>query len=143
LKPPDPLFPAKKPWRNDPACFIVLANTTEVECMSDDTAKIKAQLEDRLRTLQERLGEINETLRQPEDDDIEEQAAEVDDDDILERMGRANRDEVRLIEEALRRIDEGTYGKCLICGRPIPDRRLQALPETETCMECAQKQSRR
>lgn len=111
--------------------------------MSDDTAKIKAQLEDRLRTLQERLGEINETLRQPEDDDIEEQAAEVDDDDILERMGRANRDEVRLIEEALRRIDEGTYGKCLICGRPIPDRRLQALPETETCMECAQKQSRR
>ncbi len=107
--------------------------------MPDDPAKIKARLEARLRTLQERLSEINETLRQPEDEDIEEQAVEVDDDDILERMGRANRDEVRLIEEALRRIDEGTYGKCVVCGKPIPERRLQALPETETCLNCAQK----
>jgi RNA polymerase-binding transcription factor DksA len=111
--------------------------------MSDKIEKIKAQLEARLHALHERLGEINETLRLPEDDDFEEQATEVDDDDLLEKMGRANRAEVRLIEEALRRIETGTYGKCVVCGTSIAERRLEALPEADTCMDCAQKKGRR
>ena len=32
------------------------------------------------------------------------------------------------VEEALARLREGTYGRCLSCGRPIPERRLEALP---------------
>jgi len=36
--------------------------------------------------------------------------------------------ELREIEDALRRLDEGTYGVCEACGRPIPDERLEALP---------------
>ncbi|NIO28637.1 MAG: TraR/DksA family transcriptional regulator [Candidatus Latescibacteria bacterium] len=106
--------------------------------MSDDTAKWRALLEDRLKSLQERLAEINETLRQPEDDDIEEQAVEADDDEVLHRLARAGRDEARLIGAALRRIDEGTYGICTTCGKAISKRRLQALPEAEKCLRCAQ-----
>jgi YteA family regulatory protein len=37
-------------------------------------------------------------------------------------------------EAALRRIDEGTYGKCAECGEPIPLERLQALPSADYCM---------
>ncbi len=36
--------------------------------------------------------------------------------------------ELREIEDALRRLDDGTYGVCEACGRPIPDERLEALP---------------
>ena len=36
--------------------------------------------------------------------------------------------ELRDIEDALRRLDDGTYGQCVVCGRPIPDERLEANP---------------
>ena len=47
--------------------------------------------------------------------------------------------EARLEElrAALRRVDEGTYGQCEICGHPIGDDRLDALPTTTTCVACA------
>jgi RNA polymerase-binding transcription factor DksA len=45
------------------------------------------------------------------------------------------RDEVL---HALRRIDEGTYGKCENCGRPILEERLELLPYTRHCTACAQ-----
>ncbi|GAC1518168.1 MAG: hypothetical protein NVS1B12_09890 [Acidimicrobiales bacterium] len=36
--------------------------------------------------------------------------------------------ELRDIEDALRRLEEGTYGQCEVCGQPIPDERLEANP---------------
>lgn len=39
---------------------------------------------------------------------------------------------------ALRRMDEGTYGKCESCGRPIPLERLEAIPTTTLCVACKQ-----
>jgi RNA polymerase-binding transcription factor DksA len=39
------------------------------------------------------------------------------------------------VEHALRRLDEGTYGTCEACGRPIDEDRLQALPATRLCRE--------
>ncbi len=41
------------------------------------------------------------------------------------------------VEHALRRLDDGTYGTCEVCGRPIPDERLEALPETPFHVEHA------
>jgi RNA polymerase-binding transcription factor DksA len=39
------------------------------------------------------------------------------------------------VEHALRRLDEGTYGTCEACGRPIDDDRLQALPAARLCRD--------
>jgi RNA polymerase-binding transcription factor DksA len=39
--------------------------------------------------------------------------------------------------EALRRIDAGTFGRCEVCGREIGCERLDALPYTPHCIECA------
>jgi len=39
------------------------------------------------------------------------------------------------VEHALRRLDEGTYGSCEACGRPIDDARLEALPATRFCLQ--------
>jgi YteA family regulatory protein len=39
------------------------------------------------------------------------------------------------VEHALRRLDEGTYGTCEVCGQPIPEERLEAMPATRFCVE--------
>ena len=39
------------------------------------------------------------------------------------------------VEHALRRLDDGTYGTCEVCGKPIPDERLEAMPATRLCVE--------
>ncbi len=44
------------------------------------------------------------------------------------------------IEEALRRIEDGTYGKCQDCGKAIGLPRLRRLPYTRLCIECKEKE---
>ncbi|HET7718618.1 MAG TPA: TraR/DksA C4-type zinc finger protein [Acidimicrobiales bacterium] len=39
------------------------------------------------------------------------------------------------VEHALRRLDDGTYGTCEVCGKPIPDERLEAMPAARLCLE--------
>ena len=39
-------------------------------------------------------------------------------------------DSLKQVEEAFKRLEEGKYGYCDICGKPIPDDRLRAIPET-------------
>ena len=43
------------------------------------------------------------------------------------------------VREALARLDAGTYGQCVDCGRDLPDERLDARPEAERCVDCQQK----
>jgi RNA polymerase-binding protein DksA len=43
------------------------------------------------------------------------------------------------IEEALKRIDEGTYGLCMECGNRITKTRLKAVPHTALCRGCQEK----
>src|SRR5579872_1607030 len=43
---------------------------------------------------------------------------------------------LRLIEAALRRIADGSFGTCVGCGNEVQDQRLQALPWTQFCLRC-------
>ena len=45
-------------------------------------------------------------------------------------------------ERALEKLEQGTYGVCDSCGAPIPERRLEAMPDTVLCLECAAAQRR-
>lgn len=47
------------------------------------------------------------------------------------------RQQLRQLLEALRRIEDGTYGVCNACGGAIPFERLQVFPETLACSVCA------
>jgi DnaK suppressor protein len=53
------------------------------------------------------------------------------------------RDLLGKIGRALTRLDEGTYGICSRCGKPIEKARLKALPYVDLCIKDAQAQSRR
>jgi len=46
------------------------------------------------------------------------------------------------IDGALQRIEEGTYGTCVRCGKPIAEERLEALPYAELCIECKRETER-
>jgi len=48
---------------------------------------------------------------------------------------------LQAIEEALLRIDKGTYGVCRDCGEPIAPARLEAIPWTRVCKTCKEKQN--
>ena len=48
---------------------------------------------------------------------------------------------VQAIEEALERIERGTYGICRDCGESIAEARLNAIPWTRVCIKCKEKQS--
>ena len=43
------------------------------------------------------------------------------------------------VKAALARVADGTYGRCVDCGRELPDERLDARPEAERCVDCQQK----
>lgn len=45
-------------------------------------------------------------------------------------------DELEVIESALLKISEGTYGECEVCGAPIAPERLQVYPEAICCVAC-------
>lgn len=47
---------------------------------------------------------------------------------------------LQAIDEALLRIERGTYGVCRDCGEPIADPRLRAIPWTRVCITCKEKQ---
>jgi DnaK suppressor protein len=53
------------------------------------------------------------------------------------------RDLLGKIDRALARMDDGTYGICSRCGKPIEKARLKALPYVDLCIKDAQAQSRR
>ena len=48
---------------------------------------------------------------------------------------------LRAIEEALSRIEKGTYGTCRDCGEPIAEARLNAIPWARVCITCKEKQN--
>jgi DnaK suppressor protein len=39
------------------------------------------------------------------------------------------------VQRALERIEDGTYGYCVVCGQPIPEKRLEALPWAARCVK--------
>jgi len=48
---------------------------------------------------------------------------------------------LRAIEEALQRVEAGTYGICMDCEEPIANGRLDAVPWTRVCIDCKQSQA--
>jgi DnaK suppressor protein len=50
---------------------------------------------------------------------------------------------LRLVEDALARLENGTYGLCVDCGEEIDAARLKALPYTPLCLKCQQKRENR
>ncbi|MCB5267084.1 MAG: TraR/DksA C4-type zinc finger protein [Candidatus Cloacimonetes bacterium] len=51
-------------------------------------------------------------------------------------MMESEREKIRLLNDAMRRIQDGTFGICEMCGDLIPDKRLEILPYATLCIDC-------
>tara|TARA_R110002110_G_scaffold415748_1_gene654761 strand:+ start:976 stop:1290 length:315 start_codon:yes stop_codon:yes gene_type:complete len=98
---------------------------------------LKAQLEDRLQALQGRLASIKRDVVQPHSGDSAEQAQERENDEVLDAIGHETAQSIHVIQAALQRISDGSYGYCDACGEPISEGRLAAVPEATQCVKCA------
>jgi RNA polymerase-binding transcription factor DksA len=98
---------------------------------------LRERLQQRLDELTRRAGKIEHDLRQPLSPDSEERVTEMENDEVLEGLDASVLDEARQIQEALGRVNAGTYGICLTCGNPVGEKRLEAVPHAATCVNCA------
>jgi DnaK suppressor protein len=76
----------------------------------------------------------------PRDEGDQAQASERQDLGFMTRERIADR--INRLTVALERIDDGTYGRCDVCGGDIEPPRLRALPEAVTCLACQRDQER-
>ncbi|MCB2189031.1 MAG: RNA polymerase-binding protein DksA [Deltaproteobacteria bacterium] len=72
--------------------------------------------------------------------DPTDRAAMESDRNFLLRIRDRERKLIAKIEEALERIDDGSYGICESCGEDISDERLKARPVTTLCIDCKKRQ---
>jgi DnaK suppressor protein len=104
--------------------------------MAIDLNLMKKRLEEKQAELLANLGGLTEAHPQPTDpveisqdpQDFEDTAVdflETQQEQSIQANEQALLTEVRA---ALKRIEDGTYGKCVVCGRPIPEKRLEAIP---------------
>lgn len=84
-----------------------------------------------------RLAAIEAELESHQDPDWEDLATKREDDEVLEASGLAGQQELRQIGAALQRVEDGTYGTCAKCGGYISEARLNSLPYTPFCRDCA------
>jgi RNA polymerase-binding transcription factor DksA len=99
--------------------------------------KYEKLLRTRMQELSNRLEEIEDDLDEPPDPDAEERATEREGDEVLESLGQAGLIEIKQIQAALQRMADGEYGDCITCGEPISPERLDVVPHTPFCRDCA------
>ena len=105
-----------------------------------DTEKYRAILLDLKAEVSSRIDAIDRDIRhEGMSADWSEQASERENDEVLESLGNSSEQELAMIKHALMRIDDGSYTRCEECGNDIPDARLDLLPFTAHCVDCAEK----
>lgn len=70
-------------------------------------------------------------------------ASEDTDRKMLESMSEKDVKRMQLIDSALARLEQGRYGKCIKCGKKIPEDRLRAIPYALMCIECQSQAERK
>ena len=111
--------------------------------MAIDIQKMKERLEAKRAELRQQVKDLTEAHPTPVDpieasegsQDFEETAVdflEIQQEQSIDVNERALLTEV---EAALKRIEDGTYGKCIVCGDAIPEKRLEAIPWASRCVK--------
>lgn len=97
--------------------------------------KLRDMLENKRRELLERAGERAQVMEIDAHGDLVDQSTDLSERELRMRMAEKDRRELSDIDEALRRMEEGTYGVCEATGKEIPIERLRAVPTARYCVE--------
>ncbi|WP_207400677.1 TraR/DksA family transcriptional regulator [Actinomadura roseirufa] len=100
-----------------------------------DTAAARARLETMLDDLDRSIA-ILRGERPGRDDSAADAGSGLTDSDRVEAALDSLERHRRAVAAALDRVSAGTYGRCLGCGRPVPEGRLEARPFAARCLTC-------
>ena len=106
---------------------------------SDAPATARALLEQERQELRDRLAELGfgdegGLTYDPNFADSSQVTAERGE---AEALANSLREALGEVEHALAKLDQGSYGVCESCGRPIESARLEAMPAARLCIDCA------
>lgn len=109
----------------------------------------KKKLETFKKRLEERQQSLRKTVSRTEEDgriaadqdaaDIADRATSSYTKEFLFSQSNNDRQLLQMVETALQRLREGTFGECVSCGNEINAKRLEAVPWTRYCIECQEK----
>jgi DnaK suppressor protein len=109
----------------------------------------KKKLETFKKRLEDRQNELRHTVSRTAQDgrdadlesaqDIADRAANSYNKEFLFHQSNNDRQLLQMVDGALNRIREGTFGECIACGAEINAKRLEAVPWTRHCIECHEK----
>jgi DnaK suppressor protein len=101
------------------------------------TLKINELLEEAGKTVSEMTSSVTENYPDPND------RASLESDRNFElRIRDRERKLIIKMQEAIKRLDDGVFGICDVCGGPISEKRLMARPVTTLCIHCKMKQEK-
>ena len=104
-----------------------------------DAAKARELLEQRMRDLEQVSRVAGEGSAEDSGDDAPVEPAELATETLEREVGLSIKESAEAslvdVQRALKRLEDGNYGLCAACGKPIPDARLEAKPEAEYDVE--------
>lgn len=120
---------------------------TKIDGLSKNMDKKKLEafrkkLEERQQSLRKAVSRTEEDGRIADQDsaqDIADRAASSYTKEFLFSVSNNDRQLLQMVETALQRIREGSFGECVNCGNEINPKRLEAVPWTRYCIECQEK----
>jgi len=107
--------------------------------------QFKKRLEERQLELRRQVSNRQQDGRNQGEDvaqDIADKAASSYNKEFLFTQSTNERQLLGMVESALTRIREGSFGECVSCGKEINAKRLEAVPWTRYCIECQEKLER-
>jgi DnaK suppressor protein len=116
------------------------ASKPATESRSQRYEELRTILEDRRREIQSEVQSRMKDVRADTGqagvvDDVETSESDIQD-EIEFALIQMKAETLHRINEALERLEEGTYGRCFECGEEIEPRRLRALPFAVRCKDC-------
>ncbi|GAA2812261.1 hypothetical protein GCM10020219_100430 [Nonomuraea dietziae] len=113
----------------------------EVRTVDDTTAR--ERLESMLAELDRSIGVLRGDPVAVRDRSAADAGSDLTDTDRAQAMLTVATAQRGAVVAALRRLDEGSYGECVDCGKQVPEGRLEARPEAARCVQCQSRQERR
>ena len=99
--------------------------------------KLKTERSEIVRSLSAQSDDMKNLIKPQESGDEVDVASDAIDRNLLDSLGAKDAERLNMIDSALERIRLGRYGICISCGKEIPKERLEVLPYTVMCVNCA------
>jgi DnaK suppressor protein len=118
---------------------------TKIAAMAQDIEHFRTALLTRQRELEEEIARFEENVKTAQGAEVEDPIDVVTSSQAKSAAATETTiaaDTLSAVRAALQRIETGEYGICVDCGRPIEEKRLEAVPWTPYCLEDQEKHDR-